>query len=149
MRVCNCSGQGSHQTNVLSIDQFPQPHVLNPAPTSSSHSLQVMMQAIPEQANRVAMSVQPCRNPIEGVLPSPLKPETLMESMQLSYKDCTAPIMLHPPAAGEGPQQWPLHPGICRIEVQKRRYKGDCLCFTNVLQNKRLIDDVVLSLYPA
>ena len=44
--------------------------------------------------NRVALSGQPCRKPIEGVIPSPVKPETLTDSKQLSYKNCTAPIIL-------------------------------------------------------
>ncbi|DBB01266.1 TPA: Mcm2-7 hexameric complex component [Trebouxia sp. C0006] len=42
----------SHQTYIISIDQFPQPQALNMYPSSRSHSLQVVMQAINEQAKQ-------------------------------------------------------------------------------------------------
>jgi len=44
--------RGSYHTYVISVDQFPQPHVLNLNPSSRSHSLQAMMQAINEKAKQ-------------------------------------------------------------------------------------------------
>ena len=46
--------RGSHKTYIISVDQFrlSQPHVLNLYPSSRSHSLQVVMQAINEQAKQ-------------------------------------------------------------------------------------------------
>ncbi len=118
--------RGSHQTCIISIDQFPQPHVLNLYSSIRSHGLQVVIQAMNEQAKHGSTERQPCRNPIEGVLPSPQKPQTLMDNRQLSYKDCTAPNIL--PCA---PSRWRRshNNGHCTrsyadFRSTKQRYKG-------------------------
>ena len=49
MRACNCSGEEAIKH--MSIDQLPQPHVLYLYASSRSRSLQVVMQAINEQAS--------------------------------------------------------------------------------------------------
>ena len=49
MRACNCSGKEVIKF-IISIDQFPQPHVLNLYPNSMSHRLRLVMQAMNEEA---------------------------------------------------------------------------------------------------
>ena len=108
--------------------------------------------------NRVALSEQPCRNPMEGVLPSPVKPETLMDNrMRVSHGQqaavmqrlhSTQHLALHSQLLKKVSQQWPLHPIICRFQSHNKPEAHGTLeasvLINNMLQIKCLMHGDVL-----